>query len=170
MCISYILSNKLISLYLTVDRHMIMTYLVSIHFYMWNNFLLCVHMNNFNLDTLVTFLNVIYVFQRKTAISVSSVQFSHSVMPDCLWPHEPQHTRPPWPSPTPGVHPNPCPLSRRCRPTVSSSVPFSSCPQSFPARGSFQMSQFFASEVNANLVCKKPFNKVTSFLLNWSWF
>ena len=57
-----------------------------------------------------------------------------------------QHARPPCPSPTPGVHPNPCPLSRWCHPTISSSViPFSSCPQSFPASGSFQMSQFFTS-------------------------
>ena len=60
--------------------------------------------------------------------------------------HGPWHTRPPCPSPTPGVHPDSCPLSRWCHPTISSSVvPFSSCPQSFPASGSFQMSQFFAS-------------------------
>ena len=51
------------------------------------------------------------------------------------------------PSPTPGVHPNPCPLSRWCHPTISSSaVPFSSCPQSFPASGSFLMSQLFATD------------------------
>ena len=74
----------------------------------------------------------------------SSVQFSHSVMSDSL--HGLQHARPPCPSPTPGVHPNPCPLSQWCHPTVSSSViPFSFCPQSFPASGSFQMSQLFAS-------------------------
>ena len=74
------------------------------------------------------------------------VQFSHSVMSDSLRPHEPQHARPPCPSPTPRVHPNPCPLGRWCHPTISSSVvPFSSCPQSFPASGSFQMSQLFAS-------------------------
>ena len=76
---------------------------------------------------------------------ICSVQFSCSVMSDSLWPHEPQHTRPPCPSPTPGVHPNPCPLSRWCHPIISSSVvPFSSCPQSFPASGCFQMSQLFA--------------------------
>ena len=74
------------------------------------------------------------------------VQFSRSVMSDSLQPHEPQHTRPPCPSPPPGVHPNPCPSSRWCHPTIPSSVvPFSSCPQSFPASGSFQMSQLFAS-------------------------
>ena len=76
----------------------------------------------------------------------SSVQFSHSVMSDFLWLHEPQHTRPPCPSPTPRVHRNPCPLSWLCHPTISSSVvPFSSCSQSFPPSGSFPISQFFAS-------------------------
>ena len=75
-----------------------------------------------------------------------SVQFSHSVVSDFLRPHEPQHTRPPCPSPTPRVHPNPCPTSQWCHPTIASSIiPFSSCPQSFPASGSFQMSLFFAS-------------------------
>ena len=75
-----------------------------------------------------------------------SVQFSHSVVSDSLWPHEQQHTRPPCPSPTPGVYPNSCPLSQRCYPTISSSViPFSSWPQSFPASGSFQVSQLFTS-------------------------
>ena len=71
-----------------------------------------------------------------------SIQFSCSVVSNVLWLHEPQHIRPPCPSPTPGVHTNPCPLSRWCHPTISSSVvPFSSCPQSFPASGSFQMSR-----------------------------
>ena len=76
----------------------------------------------------------------------SSVQFSHSVVSDSLRPHEPQLARPPCPSPTPRVHPNPCPLSRWWHPTISSSVvPFSSCPQCFPVSGSFPMSQLFAS-------------------------
>ena len=76
----------------------------------------------------------------------SSVQFSCSVMSNSLQAHEPQHTRPPCPSPTPGVYPNPCPLSRWCHLTIYSSVtPFCSCPQSFPASGSFQMSQLFTS-------------------------
>ena len=76
------------------------------------------------------------------------LQFSsvHSVVSDSLQPHELQHARPPCLSSTPGVHLNLCPLSRWCHPTVSSSVvPFSSCPQSFPASGSFKMSQLFAS-------------------------
>ena len=71
------------------------------------------------------------------------VQFSCSVVSDSLWPHVPQHARPPCPSPTPGVHPNPCPLSQWSHPTISSSViPFSH-PQSFPASGSFPVSQLF---------------------------
>ena len=74
----------------------------------------------------------------------SSVQFSHSVVSDSLRPHEPQHTRPPCPSPTPGVYSNSCPSSRWCHPTISSSVVPFSCPQYFPASGSFPMSQLFA--------------------------
>ena len=75
----------------------------------------------------------------------SVVQFSRSVMSDSLRPHELQHARTPCPSPTPRVHSNPCPLSRWCHPTILSSVlPFSSCPQSFPASGSFPLSQLFA--------------------------
>ena len=70
--------------------------------------------------------------------SFSSVQFSNSVVSDSLRPHEPQHARPPCPSPTSGVYPNPCPLSRWCHPAISSSVvPFSSWPQSLPASASF---------------------------------
>ena len=76
----------------------------------------------------------------------NSVQFSRSVVSDSLWPRELQHTRPPCLSPTPRVHPNPCPLSQWCHPAISSSVvPFSSCLQSFPASGSFPTSQFFSS-------------------------
>ena len=75
---------------------------------------------------------------------ISSVQFSCSVVSDSLRPHE-LHTRPPCPSPTPRVYSNPCPSSRWCHPTISSSViPFSSCPQSLPTSGSFPMSQLFA--------------------------
>ena len=78
-------------------------------------------------------------------IILSSVQFSCSVVSDSLWPHGLQHARPPFPSPTPRVYSNSCPLSRWCHPTVSSSViPFSWL-QSFPTSRSFHMSQFFAS-------------------------
>ena len=76
---------------------------------------------------------------------IPSVQFSRSVMSDCLWPHESQHARPPCPSPTPGVHSDSRPSSQWCHPAISSSViPFSSCLQSLPASGSFPMSQIFA--------------------------
>ena len=76
----------------------------------------------------------------------SSVQFSHSVVSDSLRPHEMQHTRLPCPSPIPGAYSNSCPLSRWCHPAILSSiVPFSSSRQSFPASGSFPVSQFFAS-------------------------
>ena len=81
-----------------------------------------------------------------SSFQFSSVQFSHSVVSDSLQPHELQHARPPCPSPTAGVYPNPCPWTQWYHPTISSSViPFSSFPQSFPALGSFQMSQLFAS-------------------------
>ena len=101
----------------------------------------------------------------------ASVQFS-SVAQSYLT-HEPQHARPPCPSPTPGVHPNSCPLSQWCHPTISSSViPFSSCPQSFPASGSFQMSQLFASgsqiiKVSASMSVL-PMNTHDWSLLEWT--
>ena len=72
-------------------------------------------------------------------------QFNRSVLSNSLRLHELQHARPPCPSPTPGVHTDPCPSSGWCHPTISSSVvPFTSCPQSFPASGPFQMSQLLA--------------------------
>ena len=76
-----------------------------------------------------------------------SDQITRSVVSDSLWPHESQHaSRPPCPTPTPGVHSDSCPSSQWCHPAISSSVvPFSSCPQSFPASGSFQMRQLFTS-------------------------
>ena len=85
-------------------------------------------------------------FLEPNSETFTSVQFSRSVVSDSLRPHEPQHARPACPSPTPGVYPNPCPSSQWCHPTISSSVvPFSSCPQSLPALGSFPMSQLFTS-------------------------
>ena len=102
-----------------------------------------------------------------------SVQFSHSVMADSLRPHEPQHARPPCPSSTPGVHPNPCPLSLWCHPTISSSVvPFSSCLQSFPASRSFSMSQFFASggqsiSFSCSISPSNEYSGLISFRIDW---
>ena len=87
----------------------------------------------------------------RNSVSMSSLsylvsQFSRSVMSNSLWPHGLQHIRLPCPSPTPRAYSNSCALSQWCHPTISSSVvPFSSCLQSFPASGSFPVSQFFAS-------------------------
>ena len=81
-----------------------------------------------------------------SSVQFSSFQFSRTVVSDSLQPHELQHARLPCPSPTPGACSNSCPLGWWCHPTILSSVfPFSSCLQSFPASGSFQMSHFFAS-------------------------
>ena len=104
---------------------------------------------------------------------LSSLQFSCSVVSDSLRPHESQHARPPCPSPTPGVYSNSCPLSQWCHPTISSSVvPFSSCLQSSPALGSFQMSQFFASGGQSIGVSASrsvlPMNIQDSFPLQWT--
>ena len=75
-----------------------------------------------------------------------SVQFSHSVVSESSWPHGPEHSRPPCPSPTPKIYPNSCLSSQWCHPAITSSVvPFFCCPQSFPASGSFPMSQIFVS-------------------------
>ena len=103
--------------------------------------------------------------------SFSSVKFSCSVMSDSLRPHGLQHDRLPCPSPTSGAYSNSCPLSQWCHPDISSSViPFSSCPQSLPASGSFQMSQFFAwggQSIRASVV---PMNTQDWSPLGWtSW-
>ena len=119
--------------------------------------LLCLILSQMSLSlssVLLIFFNFVLLFRSyfhhwfiiQLQIFCHSVQFSRSVMSESLWPHELQHTRPPCPSPTPRVHPNPCPSSQWCHRTISSSVvPFSSCPQSFPVSGSFPMSRLFAS-------------------------
>ena len=102
-----------------------------------------------------------------------SVQDSHSVMSDSLWPHRLQHTMPPCPSQIPGVYSNSCPLSQWYHPTISSSVvPFSSHLQSFPASGAFQMNQFFTSggqsigvSASASVL---PMNIQDRFPLGWT--
>ena len=108
-----------------------------------------------------------------TTIDRKNVQFSCSVMSNSLQPHGLQHTRLPCPSPTPGVYSNSCPLSRWCHPIISSSaIPFSSRLQSFPASGSFPMSQFFTSDgqsigasVSASVL---PMNIQDWFPLGWT--
>ena len=106
-------------------------------------------------------------------LQFSSVHFSHSVESDSLWPHESQHARPPCPSPTPRVHSNSCPSSWWCHPAISSSfIPFSSCPQSFPASGSFPLSPLFAwggqsIEVSAS-ASVLPMNNQDWSILEWT--
>ena len=103
------------------------------------------------------------------------VQFSHSVVSDSLWPHGLQHTRLPCPSPTRVACSNSCLSNQWCHPTMSSSVvPFSSCFQSFPASGSFPMSQFFTSggqsigvSASASVL---PVNIQDLFPLGWTGF
>ena len=86
------------------------------------------------------------IVQIPISCDLEPVQFSCSVVSDSLWPHEPQHARPPRPSPTPRFYPNSCALSQWCHLTISFSViSFSSCLQSFPTSGSFQISQLYAS-------------------------
>ena len=109
----------------------LLMHIISLHLYvtLWFKF-------NFTLHTSI---------MNTCLVQFSSVHFSRSVLFNSLWPHELQHARPPCATPTSGAYPNSCPLSRWCQPTISSSVvPFSSCAQSFPASGSFQMSQLFA--------------------------
>ena len=113
-------------------------------------------------------------WQRKVSCNgVVSVQFSLSVMSDSLWPHGLQHTRLPCPPSTPGAYSNSCPSSQWCHPTISSSVvPFFSHLQSFPASGSFQMSQFFplgSQNIDASASASVlPMNIQDWFPLEWT--
>ena len=107
------------------------------------------------------------------SIQFISLQFSCSVVSDSLWPYEWQHARPPCPSPTPRVHTDSRPSSQWCHPAISSSVvPFSSCPQSFPASESFPMSQLFAwggqSTGVSALASFLPKNTQDRSLLEWT--
>ena len=109
----------------------------------------------------------------RLSTKVRSVQFSHSVVSDSSQPHESQHARSPCPSPTLRVHSNSCPLSWWCHPAISSSViPFSSCPQSLPASGSFPMSQLFTwggqSIGVSALASVLPINTQNWFPLEWT--
>ena len=110
----------------------------------------------------------------KSPTTFSSVQFSHSVESNSLRPHESQHARPPYPSPTPGVDLNSCPLSWWRHPTISSSVvSFSSCFQSFPVSGSFPMSQCFLSggqsigSFSFSISPSNEYSGLISFRMDW---
>ena len=110
------------------STHTCSTLLFSSNYY----FLLCSQVPNVLMLQFLSFI-------------LSSIQFSYSVVSNSLWLHEPQQTRPPCQSPTPGVYSNSCPSSQWCHSAISSFVvPFSSCPQYFPASGSFPMNQLFA--------------------------
>ena len=101
---------------------------------------------------------------------LSSVQFSRSVMSDSLWPHGLQLTRLPCPSPTPGACSNSCPLNQWCRSIISSSVSPFSCLQSFPASGSFPISQFFASggqSIGASASASSEYSGLISLRIDW---
>ena len=115
-----------------------------------------------------------YIYTKTCTQIPRSVQFNHSVVSDSLRPHGMQHARPPCPSPSPGAHSTSCPLSQWCHPTISSSdVPFSSRLQSFPASGSFQMSQFFASggqsikSFSFSISPSNEYSGLISFRIDW---
>ena len=117
---------------------------------------------------LLNFRNMITRIQY-CMIRVHSVQFSHSVMSNSLWPHGLQHTRLPCPSPTPGACSNSCPSSWWCHPTISFSViPFSSCLQSFPTSGSFPISQLFTSGgFSFSISPSNEYSGLISFRMDW---
>jgi len=104
---------------------------------------------------------------------VYSVQFSRSVVFDSLWPHEPQHARPPCPSPTPRVHPDSRPSSQWCHPAISSSVvPFSSCPQSLPAsdfssESTLRMRWPKYWSFSFSIIPSKEIPRLISFRMDW---
>ena len=150
-------------------------------FWSWNNEFSLLDMSHFHQNPdKILYLYYILILKGKDfytyinqAIRVSVSQFSRSIVSNTLQPHEAHHTRPPCPSPTLRVYSNPCPLSRWCHPTLSSSViPFSSHLQSFPITGSFQMSQVFASDgqsigVSAS-ISVLPMNIQDWFPLGWT--
>ena len=96
-----------------------------------------------------------------------------AVLSDSVWPHGPQHNQPPCRSPNPRVYSNSCPLSQRCHPTISSSVNPFSCPLSFPASGSFQRSQFFASggqsigSCSFSINASNEYSRLISYRMDW---
>ena len=109
-----------------------------------------------------------HLISLRNILPISSVPFSSSDMSDSLRPHEPQHARPPCPSPTAGIYSNPCPLSRWCHPAISLSVvPFSSCPQSLLASGSFQMRcpKYWSFSFNISPSNEHP--GLISFRMDW---
>ena len=132
----------------------------------------CMHIDSEHEPSLISLLIRTLILSDQ-GTTLSSVQFSLSVVSDSLQCHGLQHTRPPCPSPTPEVYSNSCPLSQWCHPTISSSlIPFSSCLQSFPASGSFQMSQLFASggqsiSFSFSISPSNEYSGLISFRMDW---
>ena len=117
---------------------------MEVHKYFWIN--VFISLDKYPEVELLDCMVVLFLIFWVAFLLFSVVQFSCSVVSDSLWPHGLQHARPPCLSPTPGIYSDSWPLSQWCHPAISSSVvPFSFRLQSFPASGSFQMSQFFPS-------------------------
>ena len=141
----------------------------------WNHKLKAVLWNNFFYEKWKSiFWMEKYIFNLEALhMWTNSVKFSHSVVSDSLRAHEPQHTRPPCPSPTPGVYPHPCPSSRWSHPTISCSVvPFSSCPQSFPASGCLKMSALRIRwpkywSFSFSISPSNEYSRLISFKIDW---
>ena len=135
---------------------------------------ICIHKTRILSIYVVDRSSVVWLYiLNKIDMNISSVQFSRSVMSDSLPPHEPQHARPPCPSPTPGVHWDSRPSSWWCHPAISSSVvPFSSCPQSLPASGSFPMSTLRMRwpkywSFSFSIIPSKEIPGLISFRMDW---
>ena len=129
---------------------------------------------NKNTSFIAALFTIAKILKQSKYTSISSVQFSRSVMSDSLWPHGLHHTRLPCPSPTPGACSNSCPSSQWCHPIISSCViPFSSRLQSFPASGSCPMSQFFASRwpkywcFSFSISSSNEYSGLTYFRMDW---
>ena len=106
----------------------------------------------------------------KLKIFYMPLLFSHPVMSDSFWPHRLQHARPPCPSPSPEIFPSSCPLHQWCHPVISSSDDLFSCPQSFPALGTFPMSQLFTSDeqnTGASASASNEYSGLIAFRIDW---
>ena len=151
------------------------TYMSSFNF-SWDRYQYCIHLTNKKTNAQSAWsrtLLMVRIYWNLVEPQFRSVQFSRSVVFYFLRPHELQHTRPSFPSPTPGVHSNSCPSSRWCHPAILSSViPFSSCPQSFPAsvfssESTLHMSWSKYWSFSFRIIPSKEHPGLISFRLDW---